>query len=100
MREHRSLLLCVSYTAKPGKKELFVKEIENSGILEKIRKEAGCLGYDYFYPASGNEKILLVEKWESEELQQAHLKQAHMEELKAIKDKYIKDTSVEKAYMD
>lgn len=91
------LLLCVSYTAKHGEKEEFVQEVEDCGILKKIRSEEGCLGYDYFYPAAENDKILLVEKWESEDLQQAHLKQPHMNTLKTIKEKYITDTKLERA---
>lgn len=96
----KSLLLCVRYTAKPGKKEQFVQEIKEQGILEKIRGEKGCLAYDYFYPASGNEEVLLVEKWASEECQQIHSGQPHMEALKEIKDRYITDTSLEKAYTE
>lgn len=91
------LLLCVTYTTKPGQKEAFVQEVEEKGILEKILQEDGCLGYDYFYPASGKDEILLVEKWESEDLQQAHLKQPHMKEVQALKEKYIIETKFEKA---
>ena len=41
-------------------------------------------------------KILLVEKWASEEQQQTHLRQPHMQQLKQWKEQYIAETAVEK----
>ena len=41
-------------------------------------------------------KILLVEKWASEERQQTHLRQPHMQQLKRWKEQYIAETTVEK----
>lgn len=96
----KSLLLCVTYTSKPGEGACFVKEIEKSGILEIIRKEEGCLRYDYFCPAFEDDKILLVEKWRTEEDQKRHLQQPHMDTLKKIKEQYITDTQVEKAFTE
>lgn len=92
----QGLLLCVTYTAKPGMREKFVNEIVSGGILEKIRNEEGCLSYDYYYAASEEDKILLVERWESEEHQKVHMGQPHMEQLKAVKDAYILDVQLEK----
>ena len=40
------LLLLVKYTAKPGGGEKFVREITASGILNTVRAEDGCEGYD------------------------------------------------------
>ena len=45
MKKQESLLLHVKYQAKPGRREAFLKEILESGILEQIQKEDGYLGY-------------------------------------------------------
>lgn len=45
------LLLLVKYTAKPGGGENFVREITASGILNTVRAEDGCEGYDYYFSA-------------------------------------------------
>ena len=45
------LLLLVKYTAKPGGGEKFVREITASGILNTVRAEDGCEGYDYYFSA-------------------------------------------------
>ena len=43
------LLLLVTYSARPGMREEFVQKVREAGILEAIRKENGCVRYDYFY---------------------------------------------------
>ena len=94
--ENPPFRLHVTYTAKPGKREAFVKAIEVEGLADKIRWEDGCLRYDYFYAAGDDETILLVEAWESEEKQQIHMTQPHMERLMELKDEYIESVTLEK----
>ena len=93
------LLLLVKYTAKPGGGEKFVREITASGILNTVRAEDGCEGYDYYFSAEKPDTVLLVEKWASAKQQEAHLQTAHMAELMKIKEKYILNTAVEKAVL-
>lgn len=93
------LLLLVKYTAKPGGGEKFVREITTSGILNTVRAEDGCEGYDYYFLAESPNTVLLVEKWASAKQQEAHLQSAHMAELMRIKEKYILNTAVEKAVL-
>ena len=93
------LLLLVKYTAKPGGGEKFVREITASGILNTVRTEDGCEGYDYYFSAENPDTVLLIEKWVSPEQQEAHLQSAHMAELMRIKEKYILNTAVEKAVL-
>lgn len=93
------LLLLVKYTAKPDGGEKFVREITASGILNTVRAEDGCEGYDYYFSAENPDTVLLVEKWASPEQQEAHLQSAHMAELMRIKEKYILNTAVEKAVL-
>lgn len=95
----KPLMLCVTYTAKPGMREAFIGEIYSSGILDKILQEDGCLEYGYYLATKNEANILLVEKWETEEQQQTHLTQPHMETLKSIKASYISDVRVEKAFL-
>lgn len=93
------LLLLVKYTAKPGDGEKFVREITASGILNTVRAEDGCEGYDYYFSAEKPDTVLLVEKWASAKQQEVHLQTAHMVVLMKIKGKYISGTSVEKTVL-
>lgn len=95
-QERNPFRLHVTYTAKPGKREAFVKAIESEGLADKIRWEDGCLRYDYFYASGDDVTILLVEAWESEEKQQIHMTQPHMERLMELKDEYIDDVKLER----
>lgn len=91
------LLLCVTYTTKPGMRDKFIQEVRSSGVLDEILAEHGCLGYAYYCSALEKDKILLVEKWDTEEHQKMHLTQPHMERLRSIKNRYITDTLLEKS---
>ncbi len=54
------------------------------------------MSYNYYDDIEDQDKLLLVEEWESEENQQKHLQMPHMEMLKQIKEKYVFDTVVTK----
>ena len=90
------LLLLVTYTARPGMREEFVQKVWEAGILEAIRKENGCVRYDYFYSEEDENQLLLVEKWETEECQRVHMEQPHMHKLAKIKDRCMTDTKLER----
>ena len=92
----KALLLLVTYTAKPGMRETFLQDVKDSGLLSVIRKETGCLQYEYYLDADREERILLVEKWASLDLQQLHQAQPHMKQLMEIKNRSIAETRVER----
>ena len=62
MKESAPLTLYVAYTAKPGCRETFVRQIVMEGIADTIRREEGCIRYDYYFSAQQEDKILLVEQ--------------------------------------
>ena len=68
-------------------------------IVNTVRAEDGCEGYDYYFSAESPDAVMLVEKWASAKQQEAHLQTAHMAELMKIKEKYILNTAVEKAVL-
>ena len=88
--------LHVTYTAKSGCREAFVRRIVTEGILTAIRAEEGCLGYDYYFSAQDEDVVLLVERWESEAHVRVHLTQPHMAQLRKIKEEYIETTRLMK----
>ena len=90
------LTLHVTYTAKPGCREAFVRQIVTEGILTAIRNEEGCLAYDYYFSAQDENVVLLIERWESEAHQRVHMSQPHMADLRKIKEEYIAATRLAK----
>ncbi len=90
------LIILVTYTVKSGMREAFLRDVEASGILEKIRHEDGFVRYDYYKPTKEDNQLLLVEEWLSAEQQERHLLKPHMAQLKKIKDLYVTDTRLER----
>ena len=87
-------LVLVFYTAKPGMREAFVREVADAGILDEIRREDGAIRYEYYYSAENEDGILLPEEWAGEKAQQVHLQKPHMERLKEMKGRFIGQTQI------
>ena len=88
--------LLVTYKLSNNDPSGFLRELSALGIPEVVREEKGCLRYEYFLPADGSaDRILLVEEWQSAELQALHLEQPHMKRLAEIKPNYVSETTVE-----
>ena len=88
------LLIQVTYTMRPGQRDAFVRRIRESGILDAIRGEEGCLGYSYYLPEEEDGTLLLVEKWTGAPAQKAHLETPHMKQMAAFKPEYVADTKL------
>lgn len=82
----------VKFTCLPGKRENFIERMKETGILEAIRAENGCIKYDYYLSEKDPCELLLIEKWESKDHQQIHLTQPHMARLREFKGDYITHT--------
>ena len=87
-------LVQVTYTMYPGQREGFLKEVRESGILEAIRREEGCLGYSYYLPEEEHGTLLLLERWSDVQAQKAHLATPHMAKMAQFKPKYVASTTL------
>lgn len=84
----------VVFNCLPGKREAFVKRVREEGILDAIRAEDGCRRYNYYFSEEDENKLLLVEAWETKRHQEIHIGQPHMETLRSLKDGYIASTEL------
>ncbi len=82
----------VKFTCLTNQREAFIKKVKESGVLEAIRNEDGCLKYDYYLSERDENELLLIEKWESKKQQEIHLTQPHMDTLRSFKGDYITHT--------
>ena len=82
----------VKFECLPQKREAFIERVKETGILDEIRAENGCIKYDYYLSESDSNEILLIEQWKSKEHQQIHINQPHMEQLRKFKGDYIINT--------
>ena len=82
----------VKFECLDNKREAFIEKMKDTGVLEAIRAENGCIKYDYYFSEKDANGLLLIEKWESKEHQQIHLTQPHMAKLREFKDDFITKT--------
>ena len=79
----------VVFKSIEGKREAYIEKLYEEGIVDAVRKEDGCIRYDYYYSEKDPDEILLIEAWESKEHQQIHIEQPHMARLRELKPDYI-----------
>ena len=88
------MLFQVTYTMLPGQRDAFLQMMRESGVLDQIRREEGCLDYRYYLPEEEDGTLLLVERWTGPEAQKAHMATSHMARLGQVKAQYVAETSV------
>ena len=88
------MLFQVTYTMRPGQRDAFLQMMRESGILDQIRREEGCLDYRYYLPEEEDGTLLLVERWTGPEAQKAHMATEHMARLGRVKAQYVAETSI------
>ena len=88
------MLFQVTYTMLPGQRDAFLQMMRESGILDQIRREEGCLDYRFYLPEEEDGTLLLVERWTGPEAQKAHMATSHMARLGQVKAQYVAETSV------
>ena len=90
------MILLVTYTAKPHCREAFLRAVQENSLQEIVRQEDGCLEYAYYAAVADAEKILLVEKWASEDTGRTHLRRlAQMRKLKVERTVHCRNGSGE-----
>ena len=82
----------VKFECLPQKREAFIERVKETGILDEIRAENGCIKYDYYLSEKDPNEILLIEQWKSKNHQQIHINQPHMARLREFKGEYILST--------
>ena len=88
------------YKGENGKAKQFMEEMEQSGTAAAIRVEKGNLKYDYFFPVSDPETVLLIDSWENQAAIDAHHASPMMATVIALRDKYDLHMTVERYLSD
>lgn len=82
----------VKFECLPQKREAFIQKMKDTGVLDAIRAEDGCIKYDYYLSEADSNELLLIEQWETKQHQQVHMTQPHMALLREFKGEYITNT--------
>ena len=82
------LTIHIRYSGENGSAREYVREMEESGIADRIRAVEGCLRYDYFFPADDPEGLLLIDEWADQAALQRYHASPMMQEAAALRGKY------------
>ena len=83
-----SFSMNILYRGENGNAAAFAREMQESGIAERIRKFRGCLGYEYFISLSDPETVLLIDRWEDQKALDTYHASPIMAEVAALREKY------------
>ena len=84
----------VVFKCVPGKREEYIETLHKEGIVDAVRKEDGCIRYDYYFSEKDKDEILLIEAWESKKHQEIHIEQPHMARLRELKPEFVLSTEL------
>ena len=82
----------VVFKCVPGKREEYIESLKAEGIVDAVRREDGCIRYDYYFSEGDPDEILLIEAWESKKHQEIHIEQPHMARLRELKPDFVLST--------
>ena len=84
----------VVFKCVEGKREEYIERLKSEGIVDEVRKEDGCIRYDYYLSEKDPDEILLIEAWESKKHQEIHIEQPHMAKLRELKPEFVVSTEL------
>ena len=90
----------IYYTGAQGSALRFAQEMTESGAVEKIRAEAGNLGYAYYPSLEDPETVLLIDSWEDQQALDAHHASPMMSAIAALREKHDVRMTVERYVTD
>ena len=94
--ERGKITVNIYYTGKNGSAKAFAAEMTQSGVVDRIRAEAGNTGYEYFFPMDDPETVLLIDSWTDQSAIDAHHKSPMMREIIRLREKYDLHMRVER----
>lgn len=91
-----AITIHIFYSGQGDRARQFAREMLSSGIVDEIRAERGNLRYEYFFPAQGEDTVLLIDSWADQQALDAHHHTPMMEKIIALREKYDLHMKVER----
>ena len=91
-----AITINIYYTGQNGSAKAFATEMMQSGVIDRIRVEAGNLRYEYFLPLDDPETVLLIDSWADQAAIDEHHRSPMMQEIMQMREKYDLHMKVER----
>ena len=95
-----SVTVNIYYSGENGNARKFAEEMTASGVVRRIRAEAGNERYEYFFPMDDAETVLLIDSWTDQHAIDLHHASPMMAEIVRLRDKYRLHMRVERYVSD
>ena len=95
-----AITIQIHYSGTNGNAQKFAREMMHSGIVDKIRKEEGNLGYTYYLPMENEETVLLIDSWTDQQALDRHHASPMMQQIIALREQYDLHMRVERCRTD
>ncbi len=96
----QAITINIYYSGSNGSARSFAKEMQDSGIVDRIRAKEGNLRYEYFFPMDDPQTVLLIDQWKDQEAIDEHHRSDIMPLIAALRDKYDLHMKVERFVSD
>ena len=90
----------IYYSGTNGNARKFAEEMISTEIVDEIRAEEGNLKYEYFFPMSDSETVLLIDIWKDQLALDIHHKSLLMSRIISLREKYNLTMKVERYITD
>ena len=90
------ITMLIYYRGTQGAAGSFVTQMEAEGIAGDIRREPGCVRYEYFQPLSEPGTILLLDTWKDQAALDAHHASPMMKRLAELREIFDLKMTAEK----
>ena len=91
-----TVVINVLYEGSEGAAGAFVGDVVFEELLDAVRSEDGCLGYEYFRSMESPDRVLLVEHWRDESALDAHIAAENLARIQSLKVRHGISDRVEK----
>lgn len=95
-----SITVNIYYKGMQADLQGFANEMISSGIVDRIRSQAGNLRYEYFNPLHTTNTLLLIDQWSDQEALDIHHSSPMMQEIIELRNKYNLEMEVERYTSD
>lgn len=95
-----AITINIYYKGTNGSARKFAEEMILSGVVRDIRAEDGNIRYEYFFPMSDEETVLLIDSWKDQQALDAHHNSPMMARIAALREKYDLHMTVERYISD
>ena len=87
------IVVTAKITAKPGEKDKIISKAQN--LIASTRLESGCISYDLFADTEDNDILLMLEKWENQDVLSSHMQTEHFKSFnEAIENIMAKEVDI------